>query len=78
VLGNTGLEAGAAIAERARRALEESSTALDGAQLSVTASFGVASHRPHTELADLIEAADGALYAAKRAGRNRVVLAEAD
>jgi diguanylate cyclase (GGDEF)-like protein len=78
VLGNTGLEAGAAIAERARRALEESSTALDGTRLSVTASFGVASHRPHTELADLVQAADGALYAAKRAGRNRVVLAEPD
>lgn len=75
VLGNTDLEAGAAIAERARRAFEETPTPVDGGELTVTASFGVASHRGPADLAELVRAADGALYTAKRQGRNRVVLA---
>lgn len=78
VLGNTDLDVGATIAERARRAFEETSPSLDGVRLSVTASFGVASHRLHGEVADLVRAADAALYAAKRQGRNRVVLAGRD
>jgi diguanylate cyclase (GGDEF)-like protein len=78
VLGNTDLDVGATIAERARRAFEETSHSLDGVRLDVTASFGVASHRLHGEVADLVRAADAALYAAKRQGRNRVVLASSD
>jgi PleD family two-component response regulator len=40
---------------------------------------GVAeSARPATEAAALLAAADAALYRAKRQGRRRVVLAEAD
>jgi predicted signal transduction protein with EAL and GGDEF domain len=42
----------------------------------ITASFGVASV-PYTSngVSDLLAAADGALYRAKQAGRNRVVVA---
>ena len=42
------------------------------AGMSVTASFGVAEHLPVEEIGEVIERADAGLYAAKRAGRNRV------
>jgi PleD family two-component response regulator len=42
------------------------------AGLSVTASFGVAEHVPAEDIGEVIERADAELYAAKRAGRNRV------
>lgn len=45
-----------------------------GGELSVTASFGIADLTAHEELSDAVNAADAAMYAAKRAGRNRVVL----
>jgi diguanylate cyclase (GGDEF)-like protein len=40
--------------------------------LRVTASFGVAEYAGETNTEQLVEAADGALYRAKRAGKNRV------
>jgi len=42
------------------------------AGLTVTASFGVAEHLPAEDIGEVIERADAGLYAAKRAGRNRV------
>ncbi|WP_413795348.1 MULTISPECIES: sensor domain-containing diguanylate cyclase [unclassified Pseudomonas] len=56
------------------RASLESMSPTDGVQtFSVTASFGVASTtRNGTDQALLIQAADAALYKAKRAGKNRV------
>ncbi len=47
-----------------------------GAPVPVTISIGVATHGAHWKaesLAALLQAADGALYAAKRAGRNRAI-----
>jgi diguanylate cyclase (GGDEF)-like protein len=65
VLPGLDAEQGALIAERLRAAVE---AARPGA-LRVTASFGAAAGSdPHA----LLEAADRALYASKRAGRNRV------
>jgi diguanylate cyclase (GGDEF)-like protein len=66
VLPRTTLRQGAEIAERVRAAVE---LARPGG-LDVTASFGVAS-----STGDVVAAADKALYAAKRRGRNRVVAA---
>jgi diguanylate cyclase (GGDEF)-like protein len=63
------------IAERIRRAIEKAAIPNEGAGLRgvVTASFGVASSAVADLTArELVEAADNALYAAKRRGRNQV------
>lgn len=59
------------VAGRLRKMVE----AGDGCSVSVTASFGVASCRRFTSLADLVSSADRALYEAKHSGRNCCVLA---
>ena len=62
------------LAERLRIVLAESQIPLDVGTLSVTASFGVADCLGGSdEFATLIDRADQALLAAKRAGRNRVL-----
>jgi diguanylate cyclase (GGDEF)-like protein len=75
VLSGTGAEGGANLAERARAAIEAETLSAAGGDVSVTASFGVAAFNDTDELGELVAAADSALYAAKRAGKNRVVVA---
>ncbi|MGH3001311.1 MAG: diguanylate cyclase [Gaiellaceae bacterium] len=78
VLTGTDAPGGARLAERARVHIESSTLAAPGddeAVVAVTASFGVAAFPDSYELDELIAAADSALYAAKRDGRNRVVVA---
>jgi diguanylate cyclase (GGDEF)-like protein len=76
VLPGTDAVGGAMVAERARTALEGRPILLpDGVELTVTASFGVASFPDDTAGRTLVEAADAALYRAKRTGKNRVVRA---
>lgn len=59
--------------ETLRSALEVASVPFGAAAIMVTASFGVASFPQHGGTSEeVIAAADGALYAAKAAGRNRV------
>jgi diguanylate cyclase (GGDEF)-like protein len=63
------------VAERARKAIEAAAIPNDGMGLRgiVTASFGVASSSTaDLSAVELIAAADSALYAAKRKGRNQV------
>jgi diguanylate cyclase (GGDEF)-like protein len=75
VLTGTGSAGGARFAERARAALEHHAVRMpDGADVTVTASFGVAAYPECEELGELLAAADSALYTAKREGRNRVVV----
>lgn len=75
ILRAIGLTAAMALAERLRKVVESSRTVLeDGRQIAVTISLGVASV-PEQELesvTELLEAADQALYRAKRGGRNRI------
>jgi diguanylate cyclase (GGDEF)-like protein len=72
VLPEVDLSGAIATAERVRRTLagEPISTA-SGQRLRVTASFGVA-ETSGTDWSALLRRADAALYAAKRAGKNRV------
>jgi diguanylate cyclase (GGDEF)-like protein len=73
VLPSTDADGGAQLAERARQIFEaQAIRAPDGVDLQVTASFGVASFPEAADHDSLVEAADAALYAAKRAGKNRV------
>jgi len=76
VLPGTDLDGAARLAERARMALEDRIIlAPDGSRIHVTVSLGVAAY-PEAAAGDaLVAAADGALYEAKRAGKNRVVTA---
>jgi diguanylate cyclase (GGDEF)-like protein len=78
-LPQTDLEGAYQFAERVRHAVEALEMPLltgDGS-LKVTASFGVASlaTAEHADKASLVAAADGALYEAKRTGKNRTVRA---
>lgn len=73
ILPSTELEGAAQLAERLRFALAEREIAsADGVPVHVTASFGVAASDSGMTAVQLIEAADEALYRAKRAGKNRV------
>ena len=76
VLPGTDLDGAARLAERTRRALQERTIlAPDGSRIHVTVSLGVAAFPEAARGDSLVAAADGALYEAKRAGKNRVVTA---
>jgi diguanylate cyclase (GGDEF)-like protein len=65
----------AACAERLRAGLEARVIEVPGGQVRVTLSIGVAVRTADTASpAELLKAADEAVYAAKKAGRNRVCL----
>ena len=74
ILPETDLEAAAIIAERLRASVEAQPFDVEaGAPLRITVSIGVASWPLQGEGVDtLVAAADTALYAAKRSGRNRI------
>lgn len=62
-------------AEKVRAAVAAMRVTVDGAQLELTVSIGIAVYPLHGGLADeLIDHADRALYRAKDGGRNRVML----
>ena len=69
--------AGAAVAERARLAIQNGDCVADGKHLRITVSAGVAGWSPDTDIDTLLRSADNVLYRAKQTGRNRVVLSEA-
>lgn len=74
LLPQTGLQDACEVAERLRRAIAQAALPLtDGRVLRFTVSIGVCAFAAQTVvLQDLLKAADQALYAAKRNGRNQV------
>ncbi len=74
ILPDTSLDGAMLVAERMRKNVARLSVRIGNEKLKVTSSFGVASVQGKTRGggAELIERADTALYAAKRAGRNVV------
>jgi len=76
VLPGTDLDGAARLAERTRVALQERTIlAPDGTRIHVTVSLGVAAFPEAASGDGIVAAADGALYEAKRSGKNRVVTA---
>ncbi len=75
ILRGIPLDAAGVLAERVRKAVEEHEFLFGQQRLPVTISAGVAAVAAEIAHAvDLVEAADNALYAAKNAGRNKVLL----
>lgn len=77
MLPETEVEGALTVAERCRQMIEELVVEVQGVRVPVTASLGLATN-PSASIASvdaLMRVADGALYEAKRAGRNRVVAA---
>ncbi len=75
LLPDTPREIGTIIGETIRKSIEAKPISIDGVQIRVTASIGVASWEPGSPLKTLphvLKAADLALYNAKHSGRNRV------
>jgi len=74
LLPETDLKGGGVVAERVREAIESISLSHCGRQMSVKMSFGVRVCDRPGSIKDYINEADQALYAAKRQGKNSVVL----
>jgi diguanylate cyclase (GGDEF)-like protein len=71
LLPRGGLDDARVLAERVRDAI--AAQGRSEPHSAITASFGVAAWRPGRTAEQVLEAADGMLYAAKRAGRDRIM-----
>ncbi|RME35670.1 MAG: GGDEF domain-containing protein [Gammaproteobacteria bacterium] len=75
LLNNTDLAGARRLAERVRIAIEEKPFAHGHKQIPITVSVGVATLNKNEDGRSLVARADRALYQAKEAGRNQVVVA---
>jgi diguanylate cyclase (GGDEF)-like protein len=77
LLAETNEEQARVMGERCRERIEAAELMVGGSVVRVTASVGIAAYpqRAITRIEQLIDLADGALYRAKHAGRNRVATA---
>jgi len=77
IFPETDLDAALTAAEKVRRCVEQTAVPHAGGNLKVTISLGLAAFPRHAQTKDdLIRSADGALYASKREGKNRVSVGE--
>ena len=76
VLPDTGLDSARVLAERVRATIGDHPMVIDNQRIKVTVSVGVACLEGDTNIDDLAQEADRALYLAKRGGRNRVASVE--
>ena len=73
-LPNASLEKGNQVAETLRTSIKLAARGFSEKELKLTASFGVSNAEPHmSNVGQLLEHADKALYIAKESGRDRVV-----
>ena len=70
----TSLEEAESLAERLCRTLADSRVSTDEVEVGVTGSFGVSRYIPGEDLDTCLKRTDDALYAAKRQGRNRIIV----
>ena len=75
ILPGTSSDQARLVCNRIREAISESSVDANGTDVAVTVSVGVARYEPGTTADGVLAAADTALYAAKRSGRNRMKMA---
>tara|TARA_B100001741_G_scaffold310325_1_gene309389 strand:+ start:1667 stop:3118 length:1452 start_codon:yes stop_codon:yes gene_type:complete len=61
------------IGERVRSSIEESTIKVEGIQIKITVSGGIAHSSEQTDRDELINLADQRLYVAKQTGRNRII-----
>ncbi len=73
LLPETTLHNATLVLERIRAQVEETRAEYRGASIAVTMTFGVAETCHNQSLEETLKAADSALYAGKRSGRNKVV-----
>lgn len=79
VLPETSLDKATEIAERIRKLIEHHTFEINGTNIHLTASLGVASVEEHgISIDELIQAADIALYSAKTKGKNKVLVLSKD
>jgi diguanylate cyclase len=76
LLPNTTLAAAHLVAEKTRAIVERAGFHHDGQPVAVTVSGGISQFRHEDDAASLFKRADDALYAAKKAGRNRIHIEE--
>ncbi len=77
VLPETDIKGAGFLSERIRKELPQKATKIQGAEIPITASFGIAGFDPSTpdemiSIESMINLADKYLYQAKQEGRNRV------
>ena len=77
LLPETGARGGGVIARKVCEAVAQEPFAVDGAGVQRTLSIGVCEYRTGLSIDQCIQYADRAMYAGKRAGKNRVVVRDA-